>query len=150
MKNLKMIWNDLVAKFEFWRAKKIHIEKDFEFMLDISTPQAFSVRILTKKYEGVIVEYTDIQFGNDNRFHFNANVIANPNLKNTETNAFKTFTSDIMRGIIVESVKHAEKLVNENGTLDSIEPVEERAVHAEDNPVPEKRVSKRKPRKKTV
>ena len=148
--NLKTIWNDLIAKFEFRRAKKIQIEKDFEFMYDISTPQAFSVRILTKKYEGVIVEYANIEFGDDNRFHFNANVIANPNLKNTETYAFKTFTSDIMRGIIIESVKHAEKLVNENGTLDSVEPVEERTVHAESDSVPEKRVSKRKPRKKTV
>ena len=148
--NLKTMWNDLIAKFEFRRAKKIKVEKDFEFMLDVSTPQAFSVRILTEKYKGVIVEYTDIEFGDDNRFHFDANVIANPNLKNTDTNAFKTFTSDIMRGIITESVKHAEKLVNENGTLDSIEPVEERAVHAEDDSVPKKRVSKRKPRKKTV
>ena len=142
--SLKSILNDCIAKLEFRRANRIQLDKDYEFMLDISNPTAFSVRVLKKKFEGVIIEYTDIEFGDDGRFHFNADVIANPNLKNVESRAFKTFTSDIMRGIITESVRHAEKIINENGTLDSVESIEERTVYAEDDSVSEKRVSKRK------
>jgi hypothetical protein len=136
--------NDLIAKLEFRRARQIKLDKDYQFMLDISNPTAFSVRVLKKKFEGVIIEYTDIEWGDDGRFHFDANVIANPNLKNVESRAFKTFTSDIMRGIITESVRHAEKIINENGTLDSVESIEERTVYAEDDSVSEERVSKRK------
>jgi len=142
--NLKTMMNDLIAKLEFRRARQIKLDKDYQFMLDISNPTAFSVRVLKKKFEGVIIEYTDIEWGDDGRFHFDANVIANPNLKNVESRAFKTFTSDIMRGIITESVRHAEKIINENGTLDSVESIEERTVYAEDDSVSEERVSKRK------
>lgn len=142
--SMKSMLNDWIAKLEFRRAQRIKLNKDYEFMLDISNPTAFSVKVLKKKYEGVIIEYTDIDFGDDGRFHFDANVIANPNLKNVESKAFKTFTSDIMRGIITESVRHAEKIINENGKLDFVESIEERAVYAEDDSVSEERVSKRK------
>lgn len=142
--SMKSMMNDFIAKLEFRRASRIKLDKDYQFMLDISNPTAFSVRVLKKKFEGVIIEYTNIEFGDDGQFHFDANVIANPNLKNVESKAFRTFTSDIMRGIITESVRHAEKIINENGTLDSVESIEERAVYAEDDSVSEERVSKRK------
>jgi hypothetical protein len=120
-------------------------------MLDISNPQAFSIRILKKKWKGVIVEYTGLHMSDDAQMSFDMDVIANPNLKNTDSAAFRKFTTDIIRSIIIASVEQAkEVLKNENGTPDFVEPLEERIVHEEDDSVPEERVPERKSRKKTV
>lgn len=150
MKNLKTLFLNLIAKYEFWRATRLRDGKDWQFMLDISNPQAFSIRILKKKWEGVIVEYTNLHMGDDAQMTFDMDVIANPNLKNTDTSAFRKFTTDIIRSILVDSVEHAKEILNENRTFDSVEPFEERAIHEEDDSISEERVSKRKSRKKTI
>ena len=150
MKSLKTILLNLLAKYEFWRAMRLRSDKDWEFMLDISNPEAFSIRILKKRWKSVIVEYSGLHMSDDMQMSFDMNVIANPNLKNTDSKAFKKFTTDIIRSIIVASVERAKEVVNENGTVDFVEPLEERIVHEEDDSVPEERVSKRKPRKKTL
>lgn len=151
MKSLKTLFLNLLAKYEFWRATKLRDGKDWQFMLDISNPQAFSIRILKKKWEGVIIEFTNLHMSDDAQMTFDMDVIANPNLKNTDTNAFRKFTTDIIRSILVDSVEHAKEVIkNENGTVDFVEPLEERIVHEEDDSVPEERVPKRKPRKKNL
>ena len=154
MKSLKKIWhkiNDLIAKYEFWRASKLKLEDDWQFMYDVSNPKAFTIRIRNKRWEGVIVEYSDLMMSDtEGRMNFNLEVLANPNLKETDSKAFKKFTTDIIRSILVDSLKRAEELLNENGTPNLVEPLEERTVHEEDDSVFEERVPERKPRKKTV
>jgi hypothetical protein len=139
---------NLQAKYEFWQAKKIKLDEHYQLFYDESDPQAIAFRML-KKYPDVLVSFSNIELGEESMMHFDFSVIANPNLCNVESVNFKKFTSDIFRSIIIESIKNAKEL-NENGTSDSIESVEERTVYEEVAPVSEERVSRRKPRKKAV
>jgi hypothetical protein len=139
---------NLQAKYEFWQAKKIKLEVDYQVFYDASDPQAIAFRML-KKYPGVIVSFSNIELGEESQMHFDFSVIANPNLCNVESVKFKRFTSDIFRSIIIESIKSAKEQ-NENGTSDPVESAEERIVYEEVAPVSEERVPRRKPRKKAV
>ncbi|MGA1256949.1 MAG: hypothetical protein ACO3YX_08065, partial [Candidatus Nanopelagicaceae bacterium] len=94
------------------------------------------VKIL-KKYPGVIVEYSEIHMSTDQDMSFDFNVIANPNLCNTESNRFKRYTSAIFRSIILRSVENAVKEENENRNANSLKSNSQRSVHEEDAPVSE-------------
>jgi hypothetical protein len=140
---------ELLAKFEFWSARKIQLNKHYEFMLDISQPESMAVRIL-KKYPGVIIEFSKINMETENNISYNFDIIANPNLCDVESNRFKRYTSAIFRSIILNSIENAVKEKDENRNSDTFEFGEERAIHEEGAAVPKARVSNRKPRKKAV
>lgn len=144
------MFEDLIAKFQFWKAKKfLKFGRDYDLFLDLSNKDAIAIKIL-KKYPGVIFEITDIQMTTDNTVSYNTSIIDNPNLCNVESNKFKDFTSAILRNIINDSVKHATKVIDENGNIDLVESDAERVFHEEDAALSEERVPDRKPRKKTV
>lgn len=144
------MFENLIAKFQFWKARKfLKFGRDYDLFLDLSNKDAIAIKII-KKYPGVIFEITDIQMTTDNTMSFNTLIIANPNLCNVESNKFKDFTSAIFRNIINDSVKHATKVIDENGNIDLVESDAERVLHEEDAAVSEERVPDRKPRKKGI
>lgn len=143
------MFKDLVAKYQFWRAKKLEVGKDYDFCFDLSNKDAIAIKLL-KKYPGVIIEFVNIHMSSDTNMSYDMTVIANPNLHNTDSRKFKEFTSDIFRSIINKSVENAKEVLNENRELDSVEPNAERVFHEEVITVSEERVPERKPRKKTV
>ena len=140
---------DLKAKYEFWRASKLKVGKHFDFFFDVSRPESIAIKIL-KKYPGVIIEFSGIQMITNQDMSYDFDVIANPNLCDVESNRFKRYTCDIFRSIILNSVENAKKELNENRNTDLVEFDAERVLHEESVTVPEKRVSNRKPRKKTI
>ena len=146
---LKSKLQDWVAKFEFWYVRKwIKYDVHYTYFLNLENPQAFSIKLL-KKYPDTIIEFSDLRFDDGNQMLFEMSVIANPKLHNTESRRFKKFTSDVMRSMIMNSIEHYGKS-NENRNLDIDELDSERGFHEESPPVHEKRVSKRKPRKKSI
>jgi len=140
---------NLKAKYEFWRARKLKLGKHYDFFFNLSNQQAIAVKIL-KKYPGVIVEYSEIHMSTDQDMSFDFNVIANPNLCDTESNRFKRYTSAIFRNIILRSIENAVKEENENRNANSIKSNPQRSVHEEDLTVFEERIPDRKPRKKAI
>lgn len=140
---------NLLAKYEFWRARKIKLNVDFDIMHDISQQDGITIRLL-KKFPSVIVGINNVNMGDDSNVSFDMTIIANPNLCNTESRRFKRFVTDIFRSIIVDSIKEAKRIIDENGKLDPVESVEERGIHEEISSILEERVPVRKPRKKAV
>jgi hypothetical protein len=145
---MKKMMNNLLAKFEFWRAKRIKLDEHYTFFFNEADHNSVAIKIL-KKFPDVIIEFSNIQMQEGSMMTFDFNVIANPNLCNVESDKFKRFTSDIFRGIIIASIENAKGL-HENGKSDLVEPVEERELHEEVSSIFEERVPERKPRKKTV
>ena len=143
------MFNELLAKIQFWRAKNLKLGEDYDFFLDLSNHEALAIKIL-KKYPGVIIEYTNIHMSTDTNMSYDLTVIANPNLHDTDSKKFQDFTMKIFRSILLGSIEHIEKDKNENRNTDTVESGTERALHEEVAPIPEKRVSNRKSRKKTV
>jgi len=142
---------DMFATIQFWYARNfIKIEKHYTFFLDLNGPPgSFAVKLLDK-YEGVIVEFTDIKIGYNNELSFKYQIISNLNNVNTESKSFARFTSHVMRNMIYGSIQNHLKEENENRNTDLVESDSERTVHEEVTPVPEKRVPDRKPRKKNI
>ena len=142
---------ELVAKLEFWYVKKFfRIDKQYTFFVDLNgAPGSFAVKLLGK-YEGVIVEFTDVKVGDDNLMNFDYDVISNLNNVNTKSKSFQRFTSNVMRSILLSAIDNAMKEPNENRNTDLVESDAERAVHEEGIAVSEERVSNRKPRKKGI
>ena len=140
---------ELKAKFAFWYIKKfVRLDKEFTFLLDLSYSNRITVKLL-KKFPDTIVEYSGINI-NDGLLNFEFDVIANPKLHDTKSKKFQRFTSNVMRSILIGAIENSTKVTNENGNADPIEFDREREIHEEESPLPQKRVSKRKPRKKTV
>jgi len=141
---------DLIARIEFWYVKNFFkFEEQYTFFMDLNNPKNLAVKLLGK-FEGVIVEYSNIHMSDDGQIVFDFNIIANPNLCNTESKAFKRFTGNVMRSIILASVYYAEKVIDENRNSDLVESDAQRAIHEEDVAVLEERVPERKPRKKGI
>lgn len=146
---MKDKFEDLKAKFAFWYVKKfVRLDKEFTFLLDLSYSNRITVKLL-KKFPDTIVEYSGINII-DGLLNFEFDVIANPKLHDTKSKKFQRFTSNVMRSILIGAIENSTKVTNENGNADPIEFDTEREVHEEESPLPQKRVSKRKPRKKTV
>ena len=144
------MFENLFAKLQFWRAKKLEVGKDYDFFLDISNKEALSIKIL-KKYPGVIVEFNNIHMSSDTHITFDQSIIANPNLCDTESKRFNNFTTAVFRSIINSALKNALKEpINENRDAHSVKSDAERIIHEEVVTVSEERVPDRKPRKKTV
>ena len=142
---------DLIAKFEFWYAKKyIKVDTHYTFFLDLnSEPGSFAVKYL-KKYDGVIVEFSNVNVTDDGLLTFDHDVISNVNNCNVKSKRFGRFTSNVMRNIINSAIENAMKEDNENRNSNLVEPRSQRTVHEEVASVLEEGVSDRKSRKKTI
>jgi hypothetical protein len=142
---------DLIAKLEFWYVKKFYrVEKQYTFFVDLNGPPgSFAVKLLGR-YEGVIVEFTEVKVGDDNLMTFDYDVISNVNNKNVKSESFKRFTSNVMRSILLSAIENTMKEGNENRNTDLVESDAERVFHEEDSALSEERVSNRKSRKKSI
>jgi hypothetical protein len=145
------MFENLIAKLEFWYVKKFFkIEKQYTFFVDLNGPPgSFAIKFLGK-YEGVIVEFTDVKVGDDGLMNFNYDVISNVNNVNTKSKSFQRFTSNVMRSILMSAINNFEKNLNENRNTDFVESDAERILHEESVAVSEERVPDRKPRKKSI
>ena len=142
---------NLIAKLQFWYVKKFYkIDKQYTFFVDLNGPPgSFAVKFLGK-YDGVIVEFTDVKVGDNGLMTFDYDVISNVNNANVKSKSFDRFTSNVMRSILLSAIDNAMKEGNENRNTDLVESDAERVFHEEDSAISEERVSDRKPRKKTV
>ncbi len=142
---------NLIAKFEFWYAKKfIKLDKHYTFFLDLNgEPGSFAIKYL-KKYDGVIVEFSNVKVGDDGLLNFDFDVISNVNNCNTKSKKFNRFTGNVMRSIIYSAIENAVKEHNENGNTNLVKSDAERSLYEEDASVSEERVSDREPRKKNI
>jgi hypothetical protein len=140
---------ELKARFEFWKARRIKLREHYDFFFDVSEPNATAVKLL-KKYPGVIVEFSDIEMQTDKDMSFNMLVIANPNLCDVESERFKNYTGTIFRSIILTALENAMKEYNENGNLDSLKSHSQRILHEEVTSVSEDGIPDRKSRKKAI
>jgi hypothetical protein len=145
------MFEDLIAKLEFWYVKKrFKIDKQYTFFLDLNGPPgSFAIKLLGK-YEGVIVEFTDVKVGDNNLMTFDYDIISNVNNVNTNSKSFQRFTSNVMRSILLNAIENTVKEGNENRNTDLVESDSERVVHEEIASISEERVPDRKPRKKTI
>jgi hypothetical protein len=142
---------NLIAKLEFWYVKKFYrVEKQYTFFVDLNGPPgSFAIKFLGK-YEGVIVEFTDVKVGDDGLMTFDYDIISNVNNANTKSKSFQRFTSNVMRSILLGAIENTMKEGNENRNIDLVESDAERVFHEEDAAISEERVPDRKPRKKTI
>ena len=142
---------DLIAKYQFWYATRyIKVDKHYTFFVDLAGKDgSFAIKFL-KKYDGVIVEYSNVQVNNDGMLNFDFDIISNVNNCNLNTKRFVRFTQNVMRSIIYNAVENAMKEDNENRNANLVESDSQREVYEEVAPVSEERVPDRKPRKKTV
>ena len=145
------MFDQLIAKLEFWYVKKFFkIDKQYTFFVDLNGPRgSFAIKFLGK-YEGVIVEYTDIKVGDEGLMTFDYDVISNVNNVNVKSKSFQRFTSNVMRSILLSAIDNAMKEGNENRNTDLVESDAERVFHEEDSALSEERVSNRKSRKKSI
>ncbi len=142
---------NLIAKLQFWYVKQFYkIEKQYTFFVDLNGPPgSFAVKFLGK-YDGVIVEFTDVKVGDNGLMTFDYDVISNVNNANTKSKSFQRFTSNVMRSILLGAIENTMKEGNENRNTDLVESDEERAFHEEDSTLSEERIPDRKPRKKGI
>ena len=132
---------DLIAKYEFWYATKFtKLDKHYTFFVDLNGPPgSFAIKYL-KKYDGVIVEFANVKVGDGGLMTFDYDVISNVNNCNVKSKS----------SILYGAVENLKKEPNENREFDPIEFDSERTVYEEESAIPQERISKRKPRKKTV
>lgn len=142
---------ELIAKLEFWYVKKFFkVDKQYTFFVDLNGPPgSFAVKFLGK-YDGVIVEFTDVKVSDGGLLNFDYDIISNVNNVNTKSKSFERFTSNVMRSILLGAIENAIKEENENRNTNPVESDSERSIHAEVASVSEERVPNRKPRKKSV
>jgi len=142
---------NLIAKLEFWYVKKFFkVDKQYTFFVDLNGPPgSFAVKFL-EKYDGVIIEYTDVKVGDDGLMTFDYDIVSNVNNVDTKSKSFQRFTSNVMRSILMSAIDNAMKELNENRNTDLVESDEERAFHEEDSALSEERIPDRKPRKKGI
>ena len=142
---------NLIAKLQFWYVKQFYkIEKQYTFFVDLNGPPgSFAVKFLGK-YDGVIVEFTDVKVGDNGLMTFDYDVISNVNNANVKSKSFDRFTSNVMRSILLSAIDNAMKEGNENRNTDLVESDAERVFHEEDSTLSEERIPDRKPRKKGI
>ena len=139
---------DKIASLQFWLAsRRYQIDRDFKLVIEPNNK--IIVEILTGKFKSVRVEYSGLSMrslGEGGILSFDTIVVANPSAVNITTKRFQRTTTNILRLLILNSLK----VNDENRESDSFELDEERDFCEEDPPVRKARVSKRKPRKKAI
>jgi hypothetical protein len=143
--------DNLIAKLEFWYVKKFYkVDKQYTFFVDLNGPPgSFAVKFLGK-YDGVIVEFTEVKVTDDGLLNFDYDIISNLNNVNVKSKSFVRFTSNVMRSILMSAIDNAMKEPNESRNTDPVKLDSERDLYEEGVAVPEERVPDRKPRKKGV
>ena len=141
---------ELLARLQFWYVKnRFRHGRDYEFYLDLNDVEAYAVKLL-RKYPDTIVEFKNVKFDDDGVLSFDFVVVANPKLHNTKSKRFQNFTSNVMHSIIITAIDNFERNIDDYRATNPNQLDQERVIHEESIAVPEERVSKRKPRKKTV
>lgn len=144
-------FNDLIAKYQFWRAKRSCVHGE-HFQLEIpSVDDDFNknlrATILKGKYKGCVLEFSNFNITDAGMLSFETHVVSTPKEVDPSDRGLLKLSSNIARVILTESVEMAK---HELRTLDSRASDEERTVYEESPTVPPTRVYKRKPRKKSV
>jgi len=143
-------------KLEFWWAKKtIRDGRDFELQMDDA---GMLVTLISGKFKGVQYRYSPLTVLDDEGLiDFRTYVEYAPKTADLMDPKFVRLTTNILRILLAEAIpetavqKHEEiQVIDENRNTDTNELDQERVFHEESTPLLEKRVSKRKPRKKTV
>lgn len=157
VKSIITTLNEWLARIEFWWAKKTIVEnRDYTYDSDfIRSDGTFVVELLRHPWENVIVQLGGFRVDEVNgngRIDFTTRILYNINDADVTSKQFNKFVTDIVRIILINSVEKidAKDLYDEDGNANIVESNEERSVSEEVAAVPEKRVPKRKPRKKTV
>lgn len=150
--------NEYKEKLAFWWAKKtIRDGKEFEVSMD---DIGMLVHIISGPFKGVTYRYSPLKvIDDDGLVDFHTYVEYTPKNVDVSDPRFAKLTTAILRILleqaIPETAAQAKKeietqVIDENRDTDTGELVEERGFYEESTPLLEKRVSKRKPRKKTV
>ena len=143
-------------KLQFWWAKTtIKDGRDFDLQMD---EVGMLVTILRGKFKGVQYRYSPLKVLDDEGLvDFRTHVEYLPYPIDPSDPKFEKLTTNILRILLTDAIpetmaqaKNEAQVTNENRDTDTGEPLEERGFHEESTPLLEKRVSKRKPRKKTV
>ena len=150
--------NEYKAKLALWWAKKtIKDGRDFEVSMD---DLGMLVHLTSGKFKGVTYRYSPLTVIDDEGLvDFRTYVEYTPKDVDITDPKFAKLTTTILRLLLEEAIpetlSQAKQTIeaqvnNESRNTDTDESSQEREFYEEDTSVLEKRVSKRKPRKKTV
>jgi hypothetical protein len=144
-------------QLEFWWAKKtIRDGRDFELQMDDA---GMLVTLISGKFKGVQYRYSPLTVLDDEGLiDFRTFVeyapktadLTDPKFVRLTTNILRILLADAIPETAIQAKQENTQVIDENRDTDTDEPNQERDFHEESTPVLEKRVSKRKPRKKTV
>lgn len=142
---------EVKSRLEFWWARKtIKDGRDFDLLMD---DVGMLVTILTGEFKGTQFRYSplSVREDDDGLVDFATYVEYAPLSVDLSNSKFTKLTTNILRILLQDAIPETnEQVTNENRDIDTSEPLEERGFHEEVSPLLEKRVSKRKPRTKTV
>lgn len=160
VKSIITMMNEVLARFQFWWAKKTLKEgRDFAFNKEFTKGgNGLIIEIMKPPYEDIVVQVSGFsvrEVAGHGLIDFETRILYNINDVDVTTDKFNKLIANIVRLVIQNSVDALERvdpkdLFNEDRDANIVELDEERPVSTEVSAVPEKRVSKRKPRKKTV
>ena len=141
---------DCIAKIRFWHAKKfLKLGVHYDFMFDANNTNAISVKYL-KNYSNTIVEFSNFRMSSNTDLSYDFNVISNPTSHDVNSKQFQSFTTHVVRSILIDAIRNATREKNENRNADSVKSDSKRDVHEEDAALFEEGVSDRKSRKKSI
>lgn len=160
VKSITTMLNEVLARFQFWWAKKTLKEgRDFAFNKEFTKgSNGLIIEIMKPPYEDIVVQVSGFsvrEVAGHGLIDFETRILYNVNDVDVTTDKFNKLIANIVRLVIQNSVDALERvdpkdLFNEDRDANIVELDEERPVSTKVSAVPEKRVSKRKPRKKTV
>lgn len=143
--------SNFIAAVQFWWAKK-RIKIDRDFMVKRG-PQDTPIVIITRgEFSGVSFSVSHVSLKEEQTIEFCTTLLVVPDGVDITSNKLFKLTTNIFRILLNDIVAETptREVDNENRTDDTPEFDEEREVCEEVAPVPESRVSKRKPRKKAL
>lgn len=160
VRSITTMLNEWLARLQFWWAKKTLKEgRDFAFNKDFTkASNGLIIEIMKPPYNDIVVQVSGFkvrEVAGHGLIDFETRVLYNVNDVDVTTDKFNKLIANIVRFVIQNSLDTMERvdpkdLFNEDRDDDIVELDEERPVSTEVSAVPEKRVPKRKPRKKTV
>lgn len=147
MKKLINWFRNLFASWQFKRAKKkMQYNVDFIIMVDESNEQLLTVNVLTGKYKGICVQYSNLDIRDDGLMSFDVSYLTKEEWDvdkfNINDKKLVALTQDIMRIILTDALENLGRVQNESRASDSIELDEQRDLFEEDVPVSKKKLSK--------
>jgi len=158
VKSITTMLKNKIATLQFWWAEKTILEdKHFKYSKEVPSGRGnLVIEILKKPFNGVVVEIVDMKVSEIQdgcgMIDFSTQIMYNRFNADVTTDKFNRLVTNIVRLIFLKAVEKVEvkDFFNEDRDANIVELDEERPVSTEVSAVPQKRVSKRKPRKKTV